>query len=111
MLSLLEKHAVVCGDSIKDLKERETVLTFLKENREVVNITINELSNFGANIINIRRKDNDTPLLVLSKTSFDNYTVKTKKTLSSSYELCPVNINKIEKIGGGSARCMIAEVY
>jgi len=111
VMSILEKHVVICLDAIRDKKERKMIHDSIKENREIINITMKEMENYGANIINVGRNSSNIPVLVLSQTAYDNYTDKTKAELEKHYDLCIVNIKTIERIGGGSARCMIAELF
>lgn len=110
MMSVLEKHVVICSEVIKDLKEREKVLNLIKENREVIDITYNELLNFGCNILMVKNEENEN-ILILSKTAYDNFSEKNRKILEDNYKLCVNAIDTIEFIGGGSARCMVGEIY
>ena len=52
-----------------------------------------------------------TPFLAMSQTAYDALTEEQKEILSQYNELLPVDIATIEKYGGGSARCMMAEIY
>jgi len=110
VMSILEKHVVVCLDAIRDKKDRKFVLDSLKENREVINITMNEIENYGANIINIGRNNSNIPILFVSQSAYDNYTEKTKSELEKSYDLCLVNLQTIEKLKGESVKSMIVEL-
>ena len=111
VMSILEKHVVICLDAIRDKKERKIVHDECKQNREIINLTLKEMENYGANILNIGRNNNNIPVVAVSATAYANYTEKTKTELEKHYDLCVVDLKTIEKIGGGSARCMIAEVY
>jgi len=50
-------------------------------------------------------------IIALSQTAFNNFAEEQKEKLGKYAKLVPININKIEEIGGGSVRCMIAELY
>ena len=112
MLSVLQDHVVICEDSIKDSDEKITVNKFIAENRTVIKLSYEEMEKFGANILNVASSvEGKKNVLVLSQTAFDNFSKKNKGILEKNYDLCPVDIGTIEKIGGGSARCMVAEIY
>jgi hypothetical protein len=106
MLSILDKHVVICSQTIKD---KEQILNELKD-REIIDISYVEMLKFGCNVLNVINKDNDN-YIVMSKTAYENYSPNTKNILKDNYKLCICDIEVIEFIGGGSARCMIAEIF
>lgn len=110
MMSILEKHVVICSEVIKNVNERNFVMNKLSENREVLDISYQELANFGCNILMVKNTDNEN-VLIISKCAFDNFSPKIKKTLEENYRLCINAIDTIEFVGGGSARCMVGEIY
>jgi hypothetical protein len=61
------------------------------------------------NILELRSKSKK--VIVMSKAAFDHFTPEQKKTLAGFGKLLPVQIQTIETIGGGSARCMLGEVF
>jgi hypothetical protein len=110
MMSVLEKHIVICLESIKDKEERIKVLEECSENRIVIEISREEMNEFCANIINIRNND-DEVYLIGSECAYNGFNPQNRKILEESYKILYSDIGTIEKIGGGSARCMIAESY
>jgi len=111
MMSIGTKFAVICADSITDKKERAGVLAELKKlAKKVIEINLTQMENMCANILELRSKNNDK-LIVMSSRAYQYFTLAQKTELEKFGKLVPVDIHTIETIGGGSARCMIAEVF
>ena len=103
--------AVICLESITDRKERENVVEMLTgTGNQIIDISFEQMVSFAGNMLAIRSNDGKE-LLVMSQTSYDSLTKNQRETLEKYCELVPLSINTIETIGGGSARCMIAEIF
>jgi len=76
----------------------------------LIDLTFKEMENFCANIINVKNDDN-VLYAVMSETAFHSFSKKNLEILNKNYKILHVDINTIEIIGGGSARCMIGEMY
>ena len=111
MMCLAETFAVICLDSIDDKKERKNVLKHLKEDgKQVIDITENQVNNFAGNMLQVRGKENQL-FLVMSQAAYDSLT---KQQIVQIEKHCPIissSLDTIEACGGGSARCMMAEVF
>jgi hypothetical protein len=110
LLSILENHVVICSETIKDEGERKKVLQKLSENREIVELSFAELKNFGCNVLMVKNFKNEN-VLIISQTALDNLSEKNRKIFSDNYKICVNRIDIIEFIGGGSARCMVCEIF
>lgn len=110
LLSILENHVVVCPETIKDQGERENVLRKLAENRAIVELSFAELKNFGCNVLMVKSTKGEN-VLIISQTALDNLSETNRKVLSENYQICVNKIDVIEFIGGGSARCMVGEIF
>jgi|SRR3989338_2277566 len=111
VMGIGEGFSVVCLESIRDLKERRTVEGSLKDlELEVVDITLDQLHAFCGNVLEVR-STSGVSKIILSVNAFDAFTNAQRNTLMSYGELIPVEINTIETVGGGSARCVVAEVF
>lgn len=111
MMCIGENFAVICLDSINDNHEREVVTGLLSQTgHQIIDITFEQMNNFVGNMLVIRTNDNKS-ILALAQSSFDSLTTIQKKELKKYCKLVPLSTNTIETIGGGSARCMIAEVF
>ena len=69
-----------------------------------------QVNNMCGNILELKTKD-DNKIIVMSNTAYEHFTPEQKAELEKSGKIVPVDINIIEKVGGGSARCMIGEVF
>ena len=111
MMCLGETFAVICSDCIDDKKERKMVLDNLKENnKEVILINEDQVNNFAGNMLEVRGA-NDKRYLVMSTAALQSLTSKQIEQLEKHAEILSSSLDTIEACGGGSARCMMAEVF
>ena len=111
MMCIAEKFAVICLESITDKNERELVVNSLAETgHEIIDITFDQMNNFAGNMLAIQTEDGKN-LLALSKSAYDCLTAIQKESIEKYCKLVPLSIKTIETIGGGSARCMMAEIF
>ncbi len=111
MMSIGEDFAVVCLESVKDTGERNRLEEKLKAGgHTIISIDFNQMSHFAGNMLLLKNTDGEK-LLVCSQTAFDSLTNQQKNKIAEFAKLLPIPIPTIETIGGGSARCMIAEIF
>ena len=111
MMCLGETFAVICSDCIDDKKERKMVLDNLKENgKEIILITEAQMNNFAGNMLEVRGS-NDKRYLVMSAAAHQALTPKQIEQLEKHAEILSSSLDTIEACGGGSARCMMAEIF
>ncbi|WP_353104023.1 citrulline utilization hydrolase CtlX [Myroides odoratus] len=111
MMCLGDTFAVICADTIDDKQERKIVLNHLKESgKEVVLITEDQVNNFAGNMLQILGA-NDEKYLVMSTQAYNSLTDGQIKTLEKHAKILHSSLDTIEACGGGSARCMMAEVF
>lgn len=111
MMCLGETFAVICLSSIDDKKERKNVIKHLKEDgKEIIDITEKQVNSFAGNMLQVRGKDNKR-YLIMSQAAYDSLTSAQIQTLKKHTEILSSSLNIIEACGGGSARCMMAEVF
>ncbi|ESU22143.1 pentein-type domain-containing protein [Flavobacterium enshiense DK69] len=111
MMSIGETFAVICADCIDDNKERKMVLDCLKsDGKEIILITEDQMNSFAGNMLQVRGT-NDKRYLVMSTAACQSLTPKQVTTLEKHCEILTSNLDTIESCGGGSARCMMAEVF
>lgn len=111
MMCLAEEFAVICLDSIDDAKEKKNVLKHLKEDgKEIIRISEKQIHNFAGNMLQVRGKNNKK-YLVMSNTAHDSLNKDQINRIEKHCEILSADINTIETCGGGSARCMLAEVF
>ncbi len=111
VMSIGVNFAVVCLESIRDVAERASVLASLqKTHKDIIDITLEQVYGMAGNILEVKSASG-TPKVVMSTTAFQAYATKQLQQLESHAEIVVVAIDTIEKLGGGSARCMMAEVF
>jgi hypothetical protein len=111
MLCIGETFAVICADSIDDKKERKIVVDSLKgDDKEVIYITEEQANNFAGNMLEVKGA-NDRRYLVMSSSAYKSLTKKQIAQLEEHVTILSANLDTIEACGGGSARCMMAEIF
>lgn len=111
MMCLGENFAVICLDSIDDKKERKNVVNHLKENsKEIIDITEAQVNSFAGNMLQVKGA-NDELFLIMSQAAYDSLTVSQVERLEKHTRMVSSSLDTIEACGGGSARCMMAEVF
>lgn len=111
MMCLAETFAVICLDSIDDKQEKKVVLNSLKTSgKEVIAITEDQVNNFAGNMLQVQGT-NDERYLVMSTQAYNSLDEKQIKTIEKHCQILHSSLDTIEACGGGSARCMMAEVF
>lgn len=111
MMCIAETFAVICADCIDDKQERKMVMENLKsDGKELILITEDQVTNFAGNMLQVRGA-NDKRYLVMSNSAYQVLTKDQIYKIEKHCEILHVNLDIIESCGGGSARCMIAEVF
>lgn len=111
MMTLGDTFAVICADCIDDKKERKMVLDSLRgDDKEIILITEEQLNNFAGNMLEVIGK-NEERFLVMSESAYKTLTKKQISQLEAHVEIIHSNLETIEACGGGSARCMMAEIF
>lgn len=111
IMSVGAKFAVLCVESIADKDERARVLKELHDlGKTVIDISFDQVLKMCGNILELQDKEGQS-VIVMSRTAFDHFTADQKSTLAEFGALLPVDIPVIEAVGGGSARCMLGEVF
>jgi len=111
MMCLGEKFSVICLDSIDDKKERKEVIKHLKEDKkEIIAITEEQVNNFAGNMLQVMGSNNER-YIVMSNSAFESLNKQQINQLEKHGKILYSSLDTIEACGGGSARCMMAEVF
>ncbi len=111
MMCIAKTFAVTCLESIKDAEERENLIAAIqKTNKELVDISLEQLNRFAGNMLQVLNADGEL-LLVMSTQAFESLTDTQIKILQKHNRIFNSSLKTIETAGGGSARCMMAEVF
>ncbi|GFD93895.1 hypothetical protein KUL156_55740 [Alteromonas sp. KUL156] len=111
MMCVAESFSVVCLDSIDDKKEKKNLLKHLKsDGKEVIAISEQQVTQFAGNMLQVKGV-NDERYLVMSSSAFKSLNPNQIKAIEKHCKILHSSLETIETCGGGSARCMMAEVF
>jgi len=111
MMCLAENFAVICLDTIDDKKERKNVVKHLKQDgKEIISITEAQMHQFAGNMLQLRG-ENEQRYLVMSEAAHKSLTKSQIASIEKHCSIISSSLETIETCGGGSARCMMAEVF
>ena len=110
MMCMAKNYVVICLETVPAEKDRDMLLdVFKKDNKKVVAISSRQMNDFAGNMFQVFSRDN-TPYLVMSRRAYNALTLSQRRILESFNKLITPELDTIETHGGGSARCMLAEV-
>jgi len=111
MMCVADDFAVICLDCIDDKKEKKNVIShLLTDGKEIIEISENQVNSFAGNMLQLLDRNNN-PLLVMSESAYNVLTNQQKNTINKYAKIVFSSLSTIETYGGGSARCMMAEVF
>lgn len=111
MMCIGDEFCVICLSSITDLADRKHVVDNLRDaNHAIIDISYQQMNHFAGNMLSVRAKTGAS-ILVCSRQAADSLTGEQRQSISRCTELVPLAIPTIEMLGGGSARCMMAEIF
>lgn len=111
LMCIGEGFAVICLDAISDRLEKEAVKEALRSTgHEIVPISYEQMNCFAGNMLQLKNEDEEK-LLILSAEALGSLSSEQVKTLSQYARFVSSPIPTVEKLGGGSVRCMMAEVF
>ena len=107
LMFITNKFAGICFDSITDSKN---LLSNIEKTHKILNLSIEHVKNFSGNAIVVRNINNEAKFLI-STSGLKALDLIQKRFIEKYYDIVDINIPTIEKIGGGSVRCMILELF
>lgn len=111
MMCVADKFVVICLDCIDDELEREKVVETIKgSGKEIIEISEEQMQQFAGNMLQVQNKDGNK-FLVMSQTAYKSLSSEQVAAIEKYCEIIYSDLNTIEVNGGGSARCMLAEVF
>jgi len=111
MMALGEDFVVICLDSIQDEVERNMVMDFFKKTKkEIIEISYEQMNSFAGNMLQVRNVEGDT-YLIMSTQAYESLHQNQIERIQQKTKILHSSIETIETFGGGSARCMMAEVF
>ncbi|RCS27624.1 amidinotransferase [Polaribacter sp. WD7] len=111
MICVADAFVIVCLSAIDDKKERKSLLKHFKEDgKKVIDISETQLTQFAGNMLQVEN-DKGTSFLVMSESAHLSLTTFQKKQINQYCTILSSSLETIETCGGGSARCMMAEIF
>jgi hypothetical protein len=111
MMCVADQFVVICLDSIHNQDEKDILIkTLLRTGKVIIQISIDQMNHFAGNMLQLEN-NSGTKYLVMSTQAFQSLTEEQIKQIKVFNDIIHSDISTIEKNGGGSARCMIAEIF
>lgn len=111
MMCVGDQYVVICLNSIDDENERKSVVeTIQKTNKEIIEISEQQLQQFAGNMLQVHN-NNGEKFLVMSQSAYLSLTQEQIQKIEKYNQILYADLTTIETNGGGSARCMLAEVF
>lgn len=111
MMSVGDKFAVVCLQSVDNIEERQRLANCLHDDfKEIIEISEEQMHRFAGNMLQIETERGDK-LIVMSQTAYNSLDEKQLVALSKYGKIVVIPVPTLEQYGGGSVRCMMAEVF
>jgi hypothetical protein len=111
MMCVADKYVVICLASIKDLNERQLVINAITASgKAIIEIEFDQMNQFAGNMLQVHNKEGKL-FLVMSSQAFHSLNKDQISQIELYNQILHSDITTIETNGGGSARCMMAEVF
>jgi hypothetical protein len=111
MMCVADRYVVICLDSITEKTERDIVVSAInKTGKEIIDITFDQMNHFAGNMLQVENSSGQK-LLIMSSQAYGSLTKEQVDQLNGFNNIIHSSLTTIETNGGGSARCMMAEVY
>ena len=111
MMCVADKFVVICLDCIDDESERNNVIETIKNSgKELIEISEDQMQNFAGNMLQVHNKSGEK-FLVMSQSAYKSLNRDQVSAIEKYCEIIYSDLEVIETNGGGSARCMLAEVF
>ena len=111
MMCVADQFVVICLDCIDDELEREKVIETIKNSgKELIEISEDQMQNFAGNMLQVQNKSGEK-FLVMSQSAYKSLNRDQVSAIEKYCEIIYSDLEVIETNGGGSARCMLAEIF
>ncbi|MEA5129383.1 MAG: arginine deiminase-related protein [Proteiniphilum sp.] len=111
MMSVGNQVAIICLESIKDKNEKDKVVSrLISSGKIIVDISLDQVARFAGNMLEVKSR-NGHPIMVMSAAARNALTAAQETVISTYNTILSAPLITIETNGGGSARCMLAEIF
>ncbi len=111
MMCVGSKFVLACIDAIKDINDRENFISLVEDgDKELIEISLEQMGNFAGNMLELKNDKGESLLLMSASARFVLDDIQISR-LSSYCKILAPDVSTIETNGGGSVRCMVAEIF
>jgi hypothetical protein len=111
MMCVADHYVVICLDSVPNTDEREKLISSIRyTNKEIIPITLDQMHSFAGNMLQVKNKEGER-LLIMSSQAYHSLSKEQIGALNKYNRILHAPLATIETSGGGSARCMLAEIF
>ncbi|RYG51588.1 MAG: amidinotransferase, partial [Chitinophagaceae bacterium] len=111
MMCVADRYVVICLESIPNpVEQQEVAQAISRTGKMIIAITLQQMNHFAGNMLQVENKQGEK-LLIMSSQAFESLTDEQINVLSAYNRILHSSLTTIESNGGGSARCMMAEVH
>jgi len=111
MMSVADEFAIVCLQSIQDNSEREALIdSLISSGKTIIEIDFHQMNSFAGNALQLTNSEGKT-FLAMSTKAYNSLTKENIETIEQHEQIVHSAIPTIEENGGGSVRCMLAEIF
>ena len=111
MMCMGAQFVVICLESIPNEQEKQMLLdSFSQTHKQVIEISQDQLNHFAGNMLQVFDVV-EKPYLIMSEQAYTSLNAAQLKSLEKYNPIIPIAIPTIESLGGGSTRCMMAEIH
>ncbi|MBK9485972.1 MAG: amidinotransferase [Chitinophagaceae bacterium] len=111
MMCIAKTFAVVCLESVTVHEDKAKLIgSLIKTNKEIVDISLQQLNHYAGNMLQVINEEGEL-MLIMSTQAYQSLTNAQIEILQKHNRIIHSSLNTIETVGGGSARCMMAEVF
>jgi hypothetical protein len=111
MMCVADQYVVICLDGMKDPAERKAIMSEIeKTQKEIITITLDQMNHFAGNMLQVHNAQGNK-FLIMSSQAYTSLTEEQRTRMKHHNPILHSSLDTIERNGGGSARCMMAEVF
>ena len=111
MMSLGKKTAFFCTESIKDQNDSLLIKNYFRDmEKEIIEISPQQMNKFAANVIEVE-STKGVSNIIMSETAYQSFDHNQLDSINNVSNIIAIPLETIERYGGGSARCMVAEIF
>ena len=110
LMCIGNNFVTICMDAIEQNDKKILLNNFNNAGLKIIDINFSQLNSFCGNMLELKDQEGKA-IIVLSQNAYNSLTILQKQELKTCGKLLPININTIETVAGGGARCMVAEIF